>query len=61
MLIVCIAMTVLSVPSFLFGGTELGAAFGLVYSVLAFAYIALFYNFKCIYEEIRPVEEESEE
>lgn len=61
MLIVWIVMTVLSVPAMLFAGTELGSPFGLLHSICSFAYIALFFNFKCVYEEIRPVEEESEE
>lgn len=60
--IVWLAMTILSVAAFgLSWLPELGNILGLILSVLSFAYIALFFNFKCVYEEIRVVPEEEEE
>jgi len=60
---VWLAMTILSVlgffAAFIDGG--LGNAVGLLLSILSFAYIALFFNFKMVYEEIGISPEDLEE
>lgn len=60
--IVWLVMTVLNVASFFFSGIpQLGNALGLLLSICTFAFIALFFNFKIVYDEIRPEPEEEEE
>ena len=60
--IVWLVMTVLNVASFFFSGIpQLGNAFGLLLSICTFAFIALFFNIKIVYDEIRPEPEEEEE
>lgn len=60
--IVWLVMTILSVAAFLFSGIPaLGNALGLLLSICTFAFIALFFNFKLVYDEIRPEPEEEEE
>ena len=60
---VWLAMTILSVlgffAAFIDGG--LSSAIGLLLSILSFAYIALFFNFKMVYEEIGISPEDLEE
>ena len=52
-----IAQTVLAVAGFVTAWDLMA----LLHSILSFAFIALVFNFKCVYEEIRPVEETEEE
>ena len=60
--IVWLVMTLLNVASFFISGIpQLGNALGLLLSICTFAFIALFFNFKIVYDEIRPEPEEEEE
>ena len=56
-----IAQTVVNVVAFFFSSYEPGDPLVLLSAVLAFAYFAIFFRFKSVYEEIRPVEEEESE
>lgn len=59
--ILWLVMTVLNVALFFSGTPALGNALGLILSACVFAFIALFFNFKLIYDEVRPEPEEEEE
>lgn len=60
--IIWLVMTVLSVAIFFLNvATALGNLLGLIHTACSFAFIALFFNFKIIYDEIRPEPEEEEE
>lgn len=59
---VWLAMTIMSVVAFFASFFEgLGNIAGLILSILSFAYIALFFNFKLVYEEIGISPEDLEE
>ena len=58
---VWIAYTVATVLTFLLSSYQPGDPLVLLQATLSFAYVALFFKFKNVYEEIRPVEEAEEE
>ena len=62
MFVLWLLMTVINIAIFFIGTPTLANTLGLVLSVCTFAFIALFFNFKVLYEEVRPEpEEEAEE
>lgn len=54
---VWIAYTVVTALTFVFSTYQAGDPLVLLQATLSFAYVALFFKFKNVYEEIRPVEE----
>lgn len=58
---VWIVYTAATALTFAFSTYQPGDPLVLLQAASSFAYVALFFNFKTVYEEIRPVEEEAEE